>query len=307
MKLYTMITRHGNKAMTSAYTLISSDYQTVTVSAAELAKQISAKKIEVTNLTVGKNGIESTNGALNKYTLINSETNQIEGIPSAVILDRVEQDGKLVGYTVFTQNGMITEISITDAVALANNKILSNGKIRHTEQGDIVSSIGGNYPLRTIEISKAPKGDVTVDILYFAAVQGVATKYVGAIVSGTSATEMSKITKIVSDSNAKVVAETVKVAGQSARKSLAIQRMGANSIYAIFGIDVLKKLVGNSNTKLANGVGSIIVSAGKYVDGQLEETKVSIDKKWNISGGTDGAAGKYAAALVKEFGGNEIK
>ena len=83
--------------------------------------------------------------------------------------------------------------------------------------------------------------------------------------------------------------------------------MGANSIYAIFGIDVLKKLVGNSNTKLANGVGSIIVSAGKYVDGQLEETKVSIDKKWNISGGTEGAAGKYAAALVKEFGGNEIK
>jgi len=306
MKNYTMITRHGSKANTVAYTLISEDYQTVTIKADELAKQITAKKIAVTNLAVGAKGIESTNGALNKYTLINAETNQIEGTPSAVILDRVEQGGKLVGYTMFTQNGMIAEVNVADAVALANSGALSNGKIRHTAEGDIVSSIGGNYPLRTIEIAKAPKGEVTVDILYFAAVHGVATKYLGAIVSGTSATEMSKIIKAISDSNAKVVAESVKVAGQGARKSLAIQRMGANSIYAIFGIDVLKKLISSSNTKLSNGVGNIVVSAGKYVDGQLEESKVSLNKQWKISG-EDGAAKKYAEALVKEFGSKEIK
>lgn len=305
MKNYTMITRHGNKANTTAYTLISEDYQTTTLKVDEIVKQLKAKKIAITNLAVGAKGLESTNGALSKYTLINSETNQVDGIPSAVILDRVEQGDKLVGYTMFTQSGTIAEVSIADAVALANNNLISNGKIRHTNEGDIVQSIGGNYPLRTIEIAKAPKGEVTVDILYFAAVHGVSTKYLGAIVSGTSATEMSKIVKAISDSNAKVVAETVKVAGQGARKSLAIQRMGANSIYAIFGIDVLKKLISGANTKLSNGVGNIVVSAGKYVDGQLEESKVNINKQWKVSG-EDGAAKKYADALVKEFGGNKI-
>ena len=298
MKNFTMITRHGIGKEIAAYTLISSDYQTVTMSAKELANAINNKKIAVTNLTVGAKGIESTNGALDKYTLINSQTNQVDGVARAVILDRVEQGDKLVGYTVFTQNGTITELNIADAAALASKGLISNGKIRHTQDGDIVSAIGGTYPLRTIEIAKAPKGEISVDVLYFSTVVGVSTEYFGAIVACTSATEMSKLTDVLSKSNAKVVSDVVKVAGQSVREPLAIKRMGANSLYGVFDISVLDKLV-KSNAKVTNKLGTIAVSAIKYNNGEADEATVKLDHSWKVT--STSAAGSEATSAIKSY------
>ena len=299
MKNFTMITRHGSsKDAISAYTLISSDYQTVTMSVKDLSTAISSKKIAVTNLDLSKKGLVSTNGALDKYTLINSQTNQVEGVVRAVILDRVEQNGKLVGYTVFTQNGTLAEVNIADAAALASKGLISNGKIRHTQDGDIVSAIGGTYPLRTISFSEAPKGEITTDILYFGTVVGVPTEYFGAIVSCTSATEMSQIIHMLSTSNASVINEVSKVAGQSVRESLAIKRMGANSLYGVFSIASLKKLL-KANSKLRNQLGSITVSAIKYTDGEADEATVKLDSKWKVTG--NDAAGSEATAAVKNY------
>lgn len=299
MKNFTMITRHGSsKDAISAYTLISSDYQTVTMSVKDLSSAISSKKIAVTNLDLSKKGLVSTNGALDKYTLINSQTNQVEGVARAVILDRVEQNGKLVGYTVFTQNGTLAEVNIADAAALASKGLISNGKIRHTQDGDIVSAIGGTYPLRTISFSEAPKGEITTDILYFGTVVGVPTEYFGAIVSCTSATEMSQIIHMLSTSNASVINEVSKVAGQSVRESLAIKRMGANSLYGVFSIASLKKLL-KANSKLHNQLGSITVSAIKYTDGEADEATVKLDSKWKVTG--NDAAGSEATAAVKNY------
>lgn len=299
MKNFTMITRHGSSKDTiSAYTLISSDYQTVTMSVKDLSAAISSKKIAVTNLDLSKKGLVSTNGALDKYTLINSQTNQVEGIARAVILDRVEQNGKLVGYTVFTQNGTLAEVNIADAAALASKGLISNGKIRHTQDGDIVSAIGGTYPLRTISFSEAPKGEITTDILYFGTVVGVPTEYFGAIVSCTSATEMSQIIHMLSTSNASVINEVSKVAGQSVRESLAIKRMGANSLYGVFSIASLKKLL-KANSKLRNQLGSITVSAIKYTNGEADEATVKLDSKWKVTGNY--AAGNEATTAVKNY------
>lgn len=299
MKNFTMITRHGSsKDAISAYTLISSDYQTVTMSVKDLSTAISSKKIAVTNLDLSKKGLVSTNGALDKYTLIKSQTNQVEGVARAVILDRVEQNGKLVGYTVFTQNGTLAEVNIADAAALASKGLISNGKIRHTQDGDIVSAIGGTYPLRTISFSEAPKGEITTDILYFGTVVGVPTEYFGAIVSCTSATEMSQIIHMLSTSNASVINEVSKVAGQSVRESLAIKRMGANSLYGVFSIASLKKLL-KANSKLRNQLGSITVSAIKYTNGEADEATVKLDSKWKVTG--NDAAGNEATTAVKNY------
>ena len=299
MKNFTMITRHGSsKDAISAYTLISPDYQTETMSVKDLSAAISSKKIAVTNLDLSNKGLVSTNGALDKYTLINSQTNQVEGIARAVILDRVEQKGKLVGYTVFTQNGTLAEVNIADAAALASKGLISNGKIRHTQDGDIVSAIGGTYPLRTISFSEAPKGEISTDILYFGTVVGVPTEYFGAIVSCTSATEMSQIIHMLSTSNASVINEVSKVAGQSVRESLAIKRMGANSLYGVFSIASLKKLL-KANSKLRNQLGSITVSAIKYTDGEADEATVKLDSKWKVT--SNDAAGSEATTAVKNY------
>ena len=202
---FTMIVRHGTKANVVAYSLISQDYQTITVDADTLAKDIKAEKYSVNNIDVDANGkIVSTNGALDKYTLVNNLTGKLEGVARAVILNRVEKENKLIGYTIFTQNASIAEVNVADAVLLANRKLISNGKIRHTQDGDIVSSISGNFPIRTIEISKAPKGEITIDLIFFGKVLSTDAEYCGAIVSCTSATEMSKLKDIISKSNAKV-------------------------------------------------------------------------------------------------------
>lgn len=299
MKNFTMITRHGaSKDAVSAYTLISSDYQTVTMSTNELQKAITSKKITVTNMEVSAKGLASTNGALDKYTFINTTTGQVVGTPRAVILDRVEQNGKLVGYTIFTQGGAIAEVNVKDACTLADKKLISNGKIRHTQDGDIVSAIGGTYPLRTIEIAKAPKGEITVDLFYFGAVTGISTEYFGAIISCTSATEMSRLADVLVKSNAKVVSEVVKVAGQSARKSLAINRMGANSLYGVFDISVFEKLA-KSNAKVANQLGEVTVSAINYNNGEAEEATAKLNHDWKVVS-TD-TEEKKAAATLKTY------
>ena len=69
--------------------------------------------------------------------------------------------------------------------------LISNGKIKHTAEGDIVSAIGGTYPLRVIEISKAPKGELSIDVLYFGTAVDAPAEYFGAIISCTSATEIN--------------------------------------------------------------------------------------------------------------------
>lgn len=312
MKTLTMIARHGiDKDNINGYTLMTSDYQTETCSVKDLVAKMN-KGLAVTNLAVEGGKIVSTNGALDKYTLFNSQTGEIIGTPKAVIIDRVEQNGKLVGYTVFMQNGTLAELSVLDAATLADKKLISNGKIKHTAEGDIVSAIGGTYPLRTINIDKAPKGEITADILYFSSVVGAGIEYAGAIISCTSATEMSKLIDVINKSNAKVVSTVVKVAGNSARESLAIKRMGANSVYAIVETSVIEKLV-KANASIKNSVGKIIVSSIKYTDGEADEATITLNKEMKVvaDGTADSKAANsaknYAKKIVNAFGGVTIK
>ena len=311
MKTLTMITRHGaTKENITGYTLITSDYQTVTMPVKELAAAISSKKIVVTNLELSKKGLVSTNGALDKYTFVNTATNQVEGTARAVILDRVEQGGKLIGYTVFTQNGMLAELSVADAAALADKKLISNGKIKHTAEGNIVSAIGGTYPLREIPMNKAPKGEASVNLMYFGTVVGAPVDYFGAIISCTSATEMSKITDALSKSNAKVIATVAKVGGQHVRESLAIKRFGANSLYGVFEVAMLAKLA-SAGAKVQSKLGSLTVSAIKYINDGVEEDTIKLSTDWKVieSNVSDSDTGKkvktYTKKLVDEF--NAVK
>ena len=301
MNSFTMITRHGlSKNEITAYTLISRDYQTKTVTVDELTKALKSKKIEVTNLELTPKGIASTNGALDKYTLINTKTNYPEGTARAVILDRVESNNKLIGYTAFTHMGTLAEISVADAVALASKGLISNGKIRHTQQGDIVSSIGGDYPLREVDIDKAPKGKVTVDIMYFGTIVNSNEKYFGAIISGTSAAEMSKLSTNLSKVNAKIIADAAKIAGKGVKDSLGIKRMGANSIYGVFSLSALKSLL-DGGAELKNGIGNIVISAIKYDSGEaVDEATIKLGSNW-VSKSATPADDDKVTSVVKRF------
>ena len=319
--VFTMIVRHGTKAGVTGYTLIKPDYTTERVDADALAKAIASGKCKVTNLDVKDGKLVGTNGALDKYTLVSDEDGKVIGTARAVVLNRAEKsvakDGKskLLGYTVFTHTGSIAELSVADAVALCNKKLISNGKIRHTEEGDIVSAIGGNYPLREIKIAEAPKGNTTVDIMYFGSTVNVETKYFGAIVSCTSAAEMSKLYDKLVESNSKVIAAVRKVGGNDVRDSLAIQRTGANSLYGVFEVKVFDAIV-KSGATVKNSLGKILVCATKYdEDYNADESTVVFDKAFKVIDHTkaendpslDTKAKNYAKSLLEKFGTVAIK
>jgi len=313
-----MIARHGlSTDNIVAYTLISQEYQTVVMGVKELTEKIAKKAITVNNLAIENGKLVSTNGALDKYTLINARTKGIVGTAKAVILDRVEQNNKLVGYTVFTQYGTIVEMNVDDATTLANKRLISNGKIRHTENGDIVSAIGGNYPLRHIAIASAPKSELNASILYFSYVAEVDAKYVGVILTCDSAVEMSKIIDIVNKSNAALIAKVSKIGGQSTRKSsemakvcksLAIARMGATGVYAIIDIDTFGKIISSGRTNFKDTINGMVVSALNYTNEEPDEAILVLNKSWDvIKDQTKGSvaakdAHKFLAEVLNKFG-----
>lgn len=238
--MITMITRNGiSEKDIKSYTLINEKYQTVTIEAKELEKKI-RDGLSVTNLAVTDKGIVSTNGAMSNYTLVNVEggSNPFLTAPKAVILNRVESNNKLVGYTVFTQQGYIAELNVAKAVELAKNGLLANGKIRHTQNGDIVSSIGGEYPLRQIEIASAPKAKVIIEPIIFGKIVeqgGKSTKYAGIMVNCDSAVQMTELNKKLEAANKKKV-EQVKNVGVEDVDAFCNIRMSATGLYAIISV-----------------------------------------------------------------------
>ena len=169
MKYLTMVARCGNpKAGASAmkFTLIADDFSVHTMPGNTLTRYLTENKVVVTNMAMSPKGLVSTNGAMNRYTLFD-DGGKIVNTPSAVILNRVEVDGKLAGYIYFTPNGTVAKGSIANLVKLAKEGLVANGKVRSTESGDIVSSIGGNYPLLELKENKPATTEVTVDILLF--------------------------------------------------------------------------------------------------------------------------------------------
>lgn len=313
MSLLTLITLNGivtdGSKKTMGYTLLTHDYQIVNMNAAELKNAILSKKSVVTNVDVQNDKLVATNGAFDKYTFINMNTGMVEGTARAVILNRVEQNNKLVGYTVFTQNGKITDLSVKDASVLANKKMISNGKVRHTADGDIVSAIGGTYPLRELKVEQAPDGEITIKIGYFGTSIGADTDYFSALISCTSAAQLYKLDDALSKSNAKVVASTAKVAGQSIRSKLGWVRVGANDIAGSFELDILDKLLKAKKVKVELLMGNnMSISAFKYgADGSVDESKVELDKAWKVTGKTAGSTEtvekvkKYVQKVTSRF------
>ena len=308
MARLTMITRHGEtKSNVTAYTLINENYQTVVMPTTDLVRAISTGKITTTNLAVSAKGLVSTNGALDKYTFINSKTNMVEGTPRAVILDRVEQDGKLAGYTVFTQNGQIRKLSVPDAAALAAKGLIANGKIRHTVEGDSVSAIGGTYPLTVIALDKAPQGKVNIDIMFCCAnvndKENAKTKsmikYVGAVISGDSAVTMSKINDKLAENNAKIRANVAKLTGEKETASIALRRYGACNVYGVFSIEEIVKLAEKANeVKCNNDI--ILLSIMDYSEDGVESVGAANGKEVTIKTAHNDQAKKWLKALGNE-------
>lgn len=168
---FTMVGKHeasvknSKKKQIVAFTLVDNQYQTRTVRTEDLAREVAANPQAFTNLGIVNGELTSTNGAIDRYATIDAETGRTV-VNAATILNRVESKNKLVGYVAYISNKGLVEISVAKAAELASKSLVANGKVRPTEDGNIVSSIKGEYPIKEIEIKDAPKGTVDVTVKF---------------------------------------------------------------------------------------------------------------------------------------------
>lgn len=288
MRYLTMVKRAGNpkaNANDMTYTLIGDDMSVHVISGAKLAKDLLDKKINVVNMAVSSKGLVSTNGALNKYTTID-ENNMVYGTPRAVILSRIEVNGELKFYVVFSPNGTVARVGAIEAGKMAEAGLIANGKPRNTEKGTVVAAIGGTYPLYDANIKEKP-AKPTVDLVFIgSAVLGDASsriEYAGAIIGSKSAVVSSKIHSKIEAENKKLI-DTIakKFPGMESGKldGFSIRQVNGASFYGVFPLSVVTQLIQEAEGYKAPKSG-VMVACTDYNDNCVE-SMVLINKDGSI-------------------------
>ena len=307
-----MVMRCGDakeSAESMIYTLISDDYKFETLAGNKLAKAIVDKKIEVTNMDVTEKGLVSTNGALKNYTLVDKAGNMANQ-PKAVILNRVETDKGLIGYTMYTTAGTLADITTVVAVEMAKRGEIANGKIRHTSQGDIVASIGGMYPLRVIEIAKAKEGKVNIGIMFIgAALSGKSvTKYAGITVDSDSAVSATKLHAKLASENKKIVSKIAEINGSDEdTDTLSIKRTGNAGFYGVYPVSVAFELIEKAGNKATLPMGKLIIACSDY-DADKDEANIVVSHTLAVEQHNEGTARankalkSYAESIFEKLG-----
>lgn len=281
MKTLTMVTRYGFKgehANKTNYVLIADDYSIVRLTGEELVKAIKDKKYNITNMGIGPSGLISTNGAIDKYTLIGLDTNDIVGKASPVVINRVETQKGLVGYTIFNTKGVLQEVTVKEIVQIHSVTPFSNGKLRHTQDGDIISSITGNYPLRTVEMKNNTNKSINLDLILISSsisdTSSSVYKYGGIIIECENAAHVSKMYSSLKDANEKLLESLLKAGSdEQTKKNLTIRRTATAGFYVVLPIDKVFELIKLANNKVNNTIGRVMIST---VDNSDEEYTESV-------------------------------
>ena len=320
MRVLTMVLRCGVEKTSNRdmlYTLVDEEYNIIRMTGDKVEKGILNNEFTVTNMGVTEKGLVATNGAINKYTLVNSMTGTISGQASPVILNRVEIDDKLAGYTIFNTDGILQEVNVQQAVALHEATPFSNGKLREIKGGHIISSIIGNYPLRKIKVPKEAVKKLSIDVVFVGSAIGKGNKiekYMGIIINGDNAADITKVYNKVREDNRDLISRIIKLGGDTKiKQSLSMKMTGTAGFYGVYPINVVKDIKTKyAGDKMINSIGNIMVSTIDYSsDG--EESRVTLTSdlklvdKMNGTTRSDKVLKEYINEILPELKQVEIK
>ena len=301
MSKVTMVARIGTiengtkspKVTDVAYVIADHEKMKLTqISKKDIAELIRPRRIECTNLSVTKDGeITFCNGVKDRYTIIDANSNKPIKVASTIIA-RLEKKGVLVGYAV--SNGIarkVSNVSVAEAVTMQKKGEISNGKIRNTSNGDIVSSIEGEYEVIELSFIKAVVKKAEEKIM----AEGLKGFEVGIGSISTLITKSGKPMRyayiVVIDKGGKrnAVMDDLKSAleldnlglvftachiSSELTESLKIERaVNPNTFCGAFTLDMLKKLL-DRGAKISTGIfdetaliGMTIASTGDIIEG----------------------------------------
>lgn len=312
MTTFTMVARTGlekAKAEDMIYSLIGEDYNIIAVKGSDLMKKIASKEVAITNLGIENGKLVSTNGAIDKYPFVNMETGQLSGKQCAVVLNRVEVNERLMGYTIMCPDGIIREMKVPEAVTLYNSVGIANGKIRQSSAGPIISSINGNFPLRVLTIKNAESKDINLGVTFITT--GInethSATYAGVIINCKNAADMAKMFNKLKEENDKVKA-IVKKLGESEESisKLQVTRIMATEIYCVMTLDMLNTMLDKNQFKLNFPMDSLLISSLDFSDGKTESLiklgkDFKMDKLKDGNGRTLAEVKKLAEKVIPKF------
>ena len=289
MKYFTMVMRSGNvkdNPNMMMYTLIGDDLSITNLPGTKLAEAINTKKINVVNMAVTSQGLVSTNGSIKNYTTIGPDGNFV-GTPRNVILGRHETNGKLTSYVIFGVDGRVGVVSPAQAAQLAQQGLLANGKVRHTDSGDIVAAIGGTYPLIEEKVATEPDtkaAKITVDVVFFGSAIGkdsTTYKFGGVIVTGQSVPALNKIRQTMEKGN-----EQIKSALKAHRGYTDETLAGFNvklapgaGFYGVYPLEFIRNLLKLTNGAYKASIKHIMIGCTDCTEDDHPETIVIYDTK----------------------------
>lgn len=266
MRLLTMVMLNQLKGTPGTKVFISDKYEFITLTDKEIIDEYRNKRSQFTNINVTPNGVESSNGAFERYGCFDCDSNAYIRPIAPVVLNRVEKDNKLLGYTVFMPNGTVKELRVTDAVKLHGMIKFANGKLKPTETGDIISSIEGNYVLRTISITKEVKEtDIKFDIqpIQFRSVinKNKHIRYVLAVFKFADAYSLNLCYDAIEKDNKIITKLVYEVAGEKGKRIISKDELG----------------ITNNGTSMV-----IVISFETFIElwkKAVNKDKIAIDKK----------------------------
>jgi len=306
MKRYTMVAYSGlnkGKADKAIYTLIGDDYSIVKTGATEIINKVAAKTVEVTNLEVMGKELKSSNGAIENYTELDDSGAPIDKI-RPVVLERIEKDEKLVGYVIFDEKGLLRTVDIAAALGIHSRSKFSNGKIRHTDDGDIVQSINGLYPRKEVIKREVVKGSgLVVEIVFVEDLIGKDSKkrYAGLVLRYDNIETMTKdVDKIKANNEETKKIITSITGGENNAEALAIHRVGISYIYGVFSWEFCEAILLECK-KYTTGEGGTMVSCRNFKGAQSTDSWLAVDRGCKIEDRQidDAEASQYLTATYK--------
>lgn len=289
MSNYTMVCRFTD-TNSGAYTYIFVDerYKIISLDGEKVKKGLADNTLLTTNLGLKDGKIVGTNGSLENYITIDQNNKFLTG-EHIVILNRIEKNDVLIGYTAYMPNGMIKNISVDTAVRLAKAKdrYVSNGKIRHTNDRDIVQSILGDFPIRKYTISEqaSQKENQIVEMkIYFIChaenMRGDSQEYFAASLSSTDGARLSLIGDTLSSANKELMEKVNRLSDSVKLASLNIIPFKNGGFYGVYPIRYLRQLLRSQNFEVSGFRNDLaVVNAIKYTGDSVEEAAISVNLK----------------------------
>lgn len=301
--VYTMVCRKGDpkgSTLDMGYMLLGADGSQVGVSGRDLYNKLKSHQIEVVNLSIKGNEIISTNGDIKKYPMqvIDAKGERWENGNVGVIVGRIETNGKLSGYRMFCSGTIVDPCSVADAMRIYNQNGIANGKVRHTSEGDIISAIGGTFPLYEFKQEKVAEkkveetGKDKLSILFITVATDGKTSvaYAGVLVTNSYVGQSQSYQRICSKANDRVmdgIKKLNKAYGITDYNYDSLKQKNVNdkAFYTVVDVEYLKKMIKSFASNFyddndyaqifTDGVGTAL-SVMNYSEDGYDDVKLSV-------------------------------